>query len=56
MEFKVCSQTGVPELCSILGKLLDQVDEEQHQAFVSKWSNNDILGGYKHGFMKATKK
>ncbi|GEM_PF-830805 len=55
-NLRFAARRELPELCSILGKLLDQVDEEQHQAFVSKWSNNDILGGYKHGFYESNKK
>ncbi len=55
-NLRFAARRELPELCSILDKLLDQVDEEQHQAFVSKWSNNDILRGYKMVFMKATKK
>ncbi len=45
----------LPELCSILDKLLNQIDEEQHQAFVSNWVDYNLLNEHKHGIYEKYK-
>lgn len=45
----------LPELCSIIDKLLNLIGEEQRQSFINNWLNYDILQKHEHGFYENNK-